>query len=453
MWPIDVVAFWNGAQMRDLLEAIVFIVGGADFAGLARSVVLVGLLAAVIGGIVRWRHESMYMFVVVFVVSAMVLLVPRTPVTVRDVRAGTAYVVNDVPVGAAFLVTLSSRLGYWLGNAFESAFIPVSDEAARFTRFGMAFPQRAVEAIRSVGAVTPTGRGFLNALMSECVVLEMIENPARAQEVFASANLEMTITQAGWLNPARYVVGPDGLSRSCPIMAIDTFNYLRANEVPQLQRLLGAQLVGMEPNPTAAVSGAIASAETALLNLSRSFADAAMQSMLRAGVGDGLQQSSHPDAVALASAFAAAQANVSSVINYRTMSKIAETLLPTLRNAVEFVALAAFPIVIVLVMGAGIGGAVLLRGYVMIFAWLALWPPLYAVVNYLMVRVDGSPMSRLLTEYGGDTMVAAKLIQHMGATSQDMAGMLAILVPVIAFALVRGGDIAASSLVSGILGP
>ena len=40
-------AYWNGAQIRDLLEAMVMIVGTGDFFGLLKSVALAGFLSVI----------------------------------------------------------------------------------------------------------------------------------------------------------------------------------------------------------------------------------------------------------------------------------------------------------------------------------------------------------------------------------------------------------------------
>lgn len=446
-------AYWNAQQMRDLLEAIVFIVGGGDFLGLLRAIAIVGLLVVTTGSILSMRYEHSFLFLLGLAFFYMVLLLPKQSVTVRDVRAGTVYVVNNVPVGVAAFAAGTSHIGYWLTNIFETAFMP-ADDVARFSRFGLGFPQRAITAVQNLGAVTPQGREMLSSFVRDCVVAEMLESPAKANEVVRSADIWATLTQPGWLNPARTTVMTDGTVQTCPNMPGVISVYLANQEIPALREALGHKLVGDRPNPSAAITAALPQVEALLMGMSRTFEDSMRQAVMLEAIPNGITLAgASAEPLALAVNMSAAQANVASVINYRTMANMAKNFLPSIRNAIEFVVIAAFPLIVLMVLAAGHRGGLVLKGFFVMVIWVQLWAPLYAVINYLMITVDANPLSQIQAAFGGNSLASVNLIREIGATSQDIAGMMSIMVPVVAYALAKSSEIATTSMISTVFAP
>jgi hypothetical protein len=338
-------------------------------------------------------------------------------------------------------------------DIFETAFMPAND-VGKFSRFGLVFPQRVITTLQSIGAVTPQGRMILNNLVRDCVVPEMIENAVKANEVTRSPDIWATISQSGWLNPARLSIGDDGIVRPCPDMLIYVGSYLQNSELPAVQEALGLKLMGDWPNPSAAIASAVPQVEAVLMNMARTFEESLRQSVMLDAIPNGITLAgAAADPLAVAVNMASAQANVSSTINYRTMANVAKNFLPSVRNVIEFIVIAAFPLMMLIVIATGHNGGAVLKGYLMTLVWVQLWAPLYAVINYLMVTVDASPLSQLHAAFGGNALVALNLIRDAGATSQDIAGMLTISVPVIAYAMVKTSEVATSSMISTVLAP
>ncbi len=119
----------------------------------------------------------------------------------------------------------------------------------------------------------------------------------------------------------------------------------------------------------------------------------------------------------------------------------------------EFIVIAAFPLMLVLMIAAGSAAGVVFRSFFVLLIWVQLWAPLFAIANYLMITVDANPMNRLIAEFGGSTLQAADLIREAGSSSQAIAGSLTLLIPMIAFALAKGSDMAFVSMASGLMAP
>ena len=107
-------AYWNGEQIRDLFEAVVALTSGGDYLGLLKSVMLLGFLCVITVCALRYRGIDAMSFVFAVLIFYTVTLVPKVDVNIRDDRAGTVYVVQNVPLGIAFMAGTTSHVGHWL---------------------------------------------------------------------------------------------------------------------------------------------------------------------------------------------------------------------------------------------------------------------------------------------------------------------------------------------------
>ena len=453
MWGFDYYAYWNGEQIRDLFEIIVAITSGPDFIGLLKSVALAGFLCVLTIAALRYRGMDAISFFGAFVIFYMVLLVPKVDMTIRDDRAQTVHVVANVPLGVGFIASTTSTVGHWLTETFESTFADV--EAARISRFGVAFPERAVTEMASVRPVTPEGRRLIDEFNRQCVVPELVDHLGKRNALTTSTDLWATIKADGWVNPARRMLSTDNTWIPCNegVAVID--NYLNTTEVAAIQTHLAMKLLPDRVDPSAEIAAVIPQSEALLLNVSRSLADSIKHSVFLNTIPKSVESVANmaDNPLSVATALAHAQGNLASEINYRTMSKIAQEALPKVRNSLEFIIIACFPLLFVMVLASGHMAGFILRSYFTLFVWLQLWAPISSVINYLIVHVDANPLNRLMAEYGGNTLMAVDLVREYGASSQAIAGYLMILAPVISFAIAKGSDIATSQMVSSIMAP
>ena len=450
---LDYYAYWNGGQIRDLFEALVAICSGPSYTCLIKSAVLAGFLAAITGALLKWQGLAAKVYLFAAVLFYSVMLVPKVDLAIHDERSTDVYVVSSVPLGVGFFSSAASRIGRFLTGSFETAFsLP---DAERFSRFGLVYPQRAVTALLNAGAVTPEGRALSERVTADCVGPELTDHPDKVNELAQSGNLWATIKQEGWVNPARSTVAQDGSVQSCEAAVQSLEDHLNNVEIDFIKKRLGVLLVPEQPDPSAVIARTLPHSEALLLGVSRSLEDSLKHSVMLSALPRGLEsiarQAGAP--LDLAVKFSSASANLSSEINYRTLGKLAEQSLPKIRNCVEFIVIAAFPLMLVLMIAAGSAAGVVFRSFFVLLIWVQLWAPLFAVANYLMITVDANPMNRLIAEFGGSTLQAADLIREAGSSSQAIAGSLTLLIPMIAFALAKGSDMAFVSMASGLMAP
>lgn len=450
---LDYFAYWNGAQIRDLFEAVVAITSGPSYQGLIKSAVLAGFLVTLTTALFKWQGTAAKTFLFAVVLFYSLLLIPKTDLSIHDERAGTVHVVQNVPFGIGFFASVSSRIGHFLTTGFESAF--ALPDAEKFSKFGMVYPQRAVSVLQSIGTVTPLGRRKVNRFVADCLTPELIDNPTKVSELAQSPNLWAAVTAAGWLNPARSTLNETGEVIRCDEAAVELETFLNGSELDEIKKKLGALLTPDRADPAQAVISTLPHAEALLLGLSRSLDSSLKHSIMLQAIPEGMSSIAHLSGspLSLAVNLAKAQGNLASEISYRTMSEIAKVSLPKIRNCIEFVIIAAFPLVFILIIAAGSNAGLIFRSFFVLLIWVQLWAPLYAVANYLLISVDSNPMNRIIAEYGGNSLMAVDLIRQAGASSQAMAGYLMLAIPMLALAIAKGSDYAAAALVGGLMGP
>ncbi len=446
-------AYWNGEALSDVFNATAAVFGTGEFSRITSVVVLASLMCVVAFGAIKNEGRAVIRFVAAAVLIWFVFIVPKASVVIYDVRGETTHVVDNVPLGIAFPASLVNRIGYFLATTYEAVFSPV--DAARFTRFGAVYPERVLEALAATGPVTRSTRTALKTVIEGCILPEALTDSAKANTLTQSASLWETLTQDGWVNPARRVVLDGKGVLSCPKAVAELTTLFESEELPALKRILGAKLAPEAADPASVLATALPQAESLLYGLSRTMDESLRQSILLASLPAAASTfTARADATAaLAVALSRAQGNLASEINYRTMASIARDALPKIRNAVEFVVIALFPVLALLSLASGAAAGVLLRGYISLLLTVQLWPAVASVVNHLMIAADTGPFGALAREFGGNTLASLALIRETGATSQAIAGALMCMVPVITYALVRAGDVAVSSLVSGLMAP
>lgn len=450
---MDYYAYWNGGQIRDLFEALVSICSGSSYEGLLKTAVLAGFLVTLTGALLKWQGlaSKVYLFAAVLFYS--VMLVPKVDVAIHDERSADVYVVSNVPFGVGFFASATSKIGHFLTESFETAFsLP---DAERFSKFGLVYPQRALNSLLAAGPVTPEGRALTDRVIADCIGPELLDHSDKAAELSHSGDIWATISADGWINPARSSVSSDGTVQRCDQALQNLEQHLNTVELDFLSKRLGTVLVPERIDPADVIRRTLPQSEALLLGVSRSLEQSLKHSVMLTALPRGMAsiaaQAGAP--LDLAAKYSASQANLTSEINYRTLARLAEHSLPKIRNCVEFIVIAAFPLMLLLMVAAGSAAGAVFRSFFVLLIWFQLWAPLLSVANYLMISVDANPMNRIAAEFGGSTLLAAGIIREAGATSQAIAGSIMLLIPVIAFALAKGSDMAFVSMATGLMAP
>ena len=375
---MEYYAYWNGDQVVTILNAIAGITSSQSFTGLLRVAGTFGLITAVIGAMFRQKFADAWTFILVFALIYMGLVVPKVTVNVIDVRGGTAVPVANVPFGIGVFGSEMSHIGKWLTETYETAFSPV-DDVARFGRFGMLGPQRLLNAAAAASLETPVVKINLKNLMKDCVIPELIDQPQMVAQFGATADIWGLIGTgngggSSWLNPARLTMMQVPALGGSPVDVIRGTGSLEAKPMScdaaytavngQLSLAVNVAIntiaarelpLNSSESQTPATAGALSAAgsyikarvegaNALLTGVAGTTETLIKQRASMDALGNAIDASS-PMAASVGQAVGVG--NLSSALNYRSMAQIAQDALPKLRNAIEMMVIAMFPIMVI----------------------------------------------------------------------------------------------------------
>ena len=442
----EVYAYWNIEELTATFNAVAALMGSGDYLGLLRTLALVGILSlalVVLAG--KGRMEDFWKWVIMLALFNGMLLVPKTNVIVVD-RTGTtpAQVVANVPIGLAAFAHSTSKIGDWLTGAFETVFALPGD--LQFRTSGTLFGHRVLQERLAIKSGQPILTTNFYEFYRECITPELASGYIRMNDLMKTNDIWGTLN--GLTNPSRLVTLRDTADPTimqtlgCTAAYTTLTIQLNAEAANQLG-LLGNRMYPGMPSALAntAISGSLATSTNYLLGLSATATDTIKQSIVSNAVIDA--QYTIPaqigDAASAATNLAQAQAVRQTGDAYKAMAKLAEGTMPKARNAIELVQYAVFPIILLLTLVAGHHGGSVLKMYAGSLLWIQLWPPLYAIMNFLM-NVQAQKALTSATNGGGMSLESYSYLNNSVVSDQAIAGMLVLSIPAIAAALIKWGD-------------
>jgi len=147
--------------------------------------------------------------------------------------------------------------------------------------------------------------------------------------------------------------------------------------------------------------------------------------------------------------YAASRALLQQKETQRISGQMAGKVLPIMKNVFEALSYAA--ILFVLVLSLLPNGYRVLLTYVGMLFWIQIWAPLYAILNLFMTIGAQYKMAGAIDGLGL-TLGTSLGIANVNADIGDMAGYLALSIPFISYALVKGGAASFLHLASNISG-
>jgi conjugal transfer mating pair stabilization protein TraG len=162
------------------------------------------------------------------------------------------------------------------------------------------------------------------------------------------------------------------------------------------------------------------------------------------------------DPAAMVLAVGRAQAVAQQNATWLNYGKVAEQALPVFRNVVEAVTYAMFPLfVLLLLLTSGRETMLAFKGYAAVLIWIQLWPPLYAILNYMAsiyAAYDLAAAADLGTGTKALALQTASTIYSRAISGEAVVGYLAISIPFIAWAALKRMENFGTALVGGLSG-
>ncbi len=464
----EIFAYGNVDTLSGLFNGIAALMNAAGFKGALALVIIIGFICALAAmALANNRLHGPKWLLSIMLINA-ILVVPTSTVHIVD-KTGTQapVVIDNVSWGIASLASLVSDVGNVLTELFETAFqnlpsalgtsVAVLPADLTYQKTGLMFGSRLIKESRGAVYADPAFRADITNFIANCTIYDISQGYIPAKDFVSSTNVWALMDNT---NPARYtqLTVEDGSVDSFPCpQAYAKLSALEPANTKNLLATLGLKLNNglagvFQSNDAATVAQTIETfsdqmnAAYARARIGEASADAAAlirQNALINAVRDAgvvlSQRTNDPSAMMLA--MGKAQAAASFNAQYGTSGKMAEDTLPLLRNSVEALCYALFPFVMLMAMLFGeLQALQLLKSYVLALIWVALWPPIYAVLNYVAGTVAAKNMAAAGYAGGvqGLTLLSADSIYQNGVSELSMVGYLATAVPLIASAVVFG---------------
>ncbi len=452
----EIYAYGNVDTLTGVFNAIAAIMGGADYFGLIKTVGITGVLVAAFAGLFSPGKFHGWGWLMSFMFLYYALFLPKTEVAIVDKLGGQPpAVIGNVPIGVAFFGHYTSKVGDVMTRFFETTFQVIPTPSAQlpvelaYQKNGVMFGNRLIRASRATNIGDPQLRTDLIAFVYNCTIYDLQDGTIDPAVFSRSIDIWSLMATP---NPARFsTYGNPVQVDTCP----NVYTYLAArlpNEVARARALLAFQL-NPSLDPTAALGAIDAQVEQAYYKARIATAAQASADLLRQNIMINLVQDTHtlagqkindPAALMIATSRANATASINS--SFLTMGRIAEQALPLVRNVIEAIVYAVFPFVFLLFLlaqGRGLGLA--LKSFIMSLVWIQLWPPLYAILNYVGTLASAKNLeaaSRMGATTQGLALETASSIYQGAIADQAVAGYMVISIPIIATAIIKGGEVA-----------
>ncbi|OHC64016.1 MAG: conjugal transfer protein TraG [Rhodocyclales bacterium GWA2_65_20] len=466
MW--EIYAYQNADSLFGVFNAAAAIHASGDYAAAVAAVAFCGFVAALIAYAFAPEKLQGWKWLGTVVLVFSVLIVPKVTIGIVDKTGGAAVkVVDNVPFGVAVLGSLTSTIGNTLTGLFETAFLVIPGAGAlpaelSYQQNGLMFGNRLIRETGNVVFQDPAFRTDLINFIHNCTTYDLIDGTLDPAVFSASDDVWPLMASP---NPARFSTltaagGSVGVD-TCP----NVYQSLNGRLPAQITRIQGRLAFQLNPTlPGAAAAAAIAGQiqqaylKNSIATASSTAADLIRQNAMLNAIEDTSkivgQKVNDPAAMVLAVGRAQAVAQQNATwLNY---GKVAEQALPVFRNVVEAVTYAMFPLfVLLLLLTSGRETMLAFKGYAAVLIWIQLWPPLYAILNYMAsiyAAYDLAAAADLGTGTKALALQTASTIYSRAISGEAVVGYLAISIPFIAWAALKRMENFGTALVGGLSG-
>lgn len=453
---LTVYAYNNVDALHGTFNAIAMVMGSGDFRDMIRVAVIIGFLVVASVAIMKVSRGWTW-FINVALLSG-ILLVPKANVSIVDKLGVQApVVVSNVPWALAFVASVKSSIGATITDLFDTSFqtIPGGIELPAelsYERHGVMFGNRLVKASREGDFSSLFYQGDTLNYMRNCVFPEMARSPATGS-LEKSTSL---IADIATTNPALFSTYHPDPNSSAVVSAPCPEVYARAvapGAVSSAQSSLQSIAAQLYPGVSTAMSQpqleqSLVSmyGKSSLAGASANAQDIMIQNILINAVADAsaLYGAQLEDPSILMFASMRSQAVGQMNAGYLVQGRISEEALPILRNITEAILFAMFPMFCIMAMTMeGQSLARLIKSYVYTMVWVELWPPMFAIVNFLATLAATKNLAGAAQLSGGSTGLTLQTATGIYSTSVSdtaVASWMVTFVPILAAAVLWGAD-------------
>lgn len=442
-----VYTFGGGEILNGVFNAIAMSLNGHDdslLEPLKRLGLILGAFWAALYALYGDQIKVFTHWIVPMTVFMNLFFVPTATVWILDPVHHYHQKVDNVPYGLAALAGHVSTFGYHITGKIESFFSLPDD--LRYQKSGFLFASDIIQKAKTFHITNTDLAENMKSFVGQCVLYDAMLGRKYNIDELRNTDYIWGLVSAHPSQARSFVWRdlklPDQPRNRPNIIScsegVQRFNHLWAAEINNSANLFGKKIFDKSGviNPRAELLKYLPLAYGQLGNLAKDASDIIKQQMMIYSIVDGVESNS--TALGNAPNFAARRAYLQQRSTYETLGAMAGETLPVMKAVLEAIIYAFFVFVIPL--------ALLPFGYRFLLTWaqsllwLQLWAPLYAILNYIMtISATSKTMAALaISNPQGVTIASSVGIANVNADIAAMAGYLAMSIPFLSIALVKG---------------
>lgn len=436
----EVYVIAGGEWLRNNLNAIAAFMSSRTWDSIEKIALTLSVLVVAIVWVQRHNVMDLLGWMAVFVLISLLVTVRTSVQIIDNSDLVKVHRVDNVPVGLALPLSLTTRIGHAMVAGYEMIF--AQPDSVTYSKTGMLFGANLVTKSTDFLSRNPEITSLFQDYVQNCVMGDIYLNHKYSlEELMNSADPDTLIFSKP--SPLRHVPNNNYNFLDKPLQKELFITCLQAStELKQRLAVDSAQggktwsyyvrqLFGGRPDPNLLFSQMLGDSYSYFYGSSQSASQIIRQNVTINALREGI------------TSYAARSGDTASLMNLATTSsmekqrlahasigQVALRSLPMMQTILTGIAIGIFPLLVLAAVFNKLTLSVL-KGYVFALMWLQSWPLLYAILNSAMTfyaRQNGAPV--VLSEMSQ--------IQLKYSDLATTAGYISMMIPPLSWAMVKG---------------
>lgn len=466
----------NGAAIYDIVTSASMMMMSEGFKTMITAAALLGLL--VMGGRAigdPGRHlPQVFGYAVLVAMGARAATSMTVPLWIHDVNGTMAapqlYKVDRVPIIMAVPVSLVTAMGHRSTELIESFFgtgpstVAYSNDAKISKGAAFNLMGRFLEDGNKIMFSNPSLRMTINGYIADCVIPSVALGYTSFDSLMKSSSLITVLgeSKSNALLTKDYstpgAVGGTSVKAGAAIQTCTTaYDKIKSLTDAEATAILNAPAAtGFKSGAVAAPMNAYITSGIGLMGLSDTanggydgksyISQKAMMNTMSGAFKNAAVQTGNNEMLTAISIEQAEQAQKSTWFSARVLF---ENMMPYLYVIIQAFTLAVIPLCLIMLFVPGFGFKIGIN-LIQITLWLALWEPMFAILNYLLILFGADNLGTPIAAHQGLTMANAGLLTEQSNMLILAGGFFGTLLPAFAWGIVSGGMAFTQFIASGV---
>ncbi|ELR8757010.1 conjugal transfer mating pair stabilization protein TraG [Escherichia coli] len=448
---LEIYTIYGGGMWKTSFDAVVTLLGSSSFNTLMRMAGTFAVLAVLLTFIKQRNPMVFVQWLAIFMLINTILLVPKRNVQIIDISDPAAvWKTDNVPVGLASIASLTTSIGFKISTLYDT--LMARPDSVTYSKTGMLFGSQIVAETSDFTTQNPELAQMLPDYVENCVIGDILLNHKyTVNELMNSTDPLGLITSQP--SPLRGIFKTTTSTReflTCRDAAtqIRALANTEANTTSATFSMLTRKIFGNRVNGSTLLANAMGESYGYFyaggMSAAQIMKNNITNSAVRQGVkGFAARSSDTANLLNLATENAATKQRLS----WAAGNALATRTLPFAQSLLMLILICLFPLVIALAASNhSLFGLNTLKIYVGGFIYFQMWPVMFAILNY-------AANFWLQTKTGGTLLVLANtdLVALQHSDVANLAGYLALSIPVLAFYLTKGASAIGSQVAGSVL--